>query len=323
MPTPAEPEPFEFRVPGAIHLRSDDVDELCAWAEGDSGPHARVVYGRGPLRFEAAVVRGGAVDLARMRVAKEQCVRGSTPAPCLHVPRVGRNRYLFGRESRDVGPGGAILLPARWEHTRRSEAGAMSALALDDGAWRQALQARQAEPGADDVLHPSRLNLGKPELAGLKASVDALFDAAAEPDLHPARRALLEAEFVDALAGALRHESAWASAPAVAVRRVADLEDWIDAHLGEPLTLGRLCSVAGVGARSLQQAFRARRGMSPMRFVTERRLHRAHDRLCSGDRRESVSEVSVECGFAHLGRFAALYREVYGEAPVQTLRRRR
>jgi transcriptional regulator GlxA family with amidase domain len=78
-----------------------------------------------------------------------------------------------------------------------------------------------------------------------------------------------------------------------------------------------------VGERSLQQAFLARRGMSPMRFVVERRLHRAHARLSGSGRRDSVSAVALECGFGHLGRFGTLYREVYGEPPSQTLRRRR
>jgi AraC-like DNA-binding protein len=316
--------PLTFRVPGALHLRTDDLDELRAWADGDSGPHSRVVQGRGPLGFELAVAPGSAVSLARARALLEQRVRGSTPKVCLHVPERGRYRYAFGRQVHDVGPGEAILLPTRWEHTRRGGAGGtISALALDDEAWQREIRARLPKPAPDDVVHPTRLELASPALRGLKSSIDALFGAATEPDVPPARRALLEAACVEALAGALWRESAWTPVPAVAARRVADLEGWIDAHLEEPLTLGRLCAVAGVGGRSLQQAFLSRRGMSPMRFVVERRLHRAHARLSGSGRRDSVSAVALECGFGHLGRFGTLYREVYGEPPSQTLRRRR
>jgi transcriptional regulator GlxA family with amidase domain len=51
----------------------------------------------------------------------------------------------------------------------------------------------------------------------------------------------------------------------VSAQPLDHLEDWIDAHVGDAITLGRLCDVAQVGERSLQLAFQARRGMSPMR----------------------------------------------------------
>ncbi|MBN8507605.1 MAG: AraC family transcriptional regulator [Burkholderiales bacterium] len=320
----ADSRPSTFRVPGALHLRVDDLDELRVWADADSGPHSLVVQGRGPLGFELTAAPGAAVSVARARASLELRVRGSTPNVCLHVPEVGSYRYAFGRQVHDVGPGAAILLPTRWEHARCGGAtGAFSALALDDAAWQREIRARHPNPGPDDALHPARLELASPALRGLRSSIDALFKAATEPDAPPARRALLEAAFVEALAGALWRQSAWTPVPAVAARRVAELEGWIDAHLEGPLTLGRLCAVAGVGGRSLQQAFLSRRGMSPMRFVVERRLHRAHARLSGSGRRDSVSAVALECGFAHLGRFGTLYREVYGESPSQTLRRGR
>jgi AraC-like DNA-binding protein len=63
--------------------------------------------------------------------------------------------------------------------------------------------------------------------------------------------------------------------------------------------------------------------MSPMRFVTERRLAAAQARLATAGAARDVTEVAAELGFSHLGRFAIAYREVFGESPSQTLRRRR
>jgi len=38
---------------------------------------------------------------------------------------------------------------------------------------------------------------------------------------------------------------------------------------------------------------------------------------------ESVSHAAMDCGFTHLGRFAAAYRDAYGESPSRTLARAR
>jgi transcriptional regulator GlxA family with amidase domain len=81
--------------------------------------------------------------------------------------------------------------------------------------------------------------------------------------------------------------------------------------------------VARIGERSLQLAFQARHGMSPMRFVAERRLAAAHRRLTSADVANDVTSVATSLGFIHLGRFAQAYRAAYGETPSRTLSRGR
>jgi transcriptional regulator GlxA family with amidase domain len=82
--------------------------------------------------------------------------------------------------------------------------------------------------------------------------------------------------------------------------------------------------VAGVGQRALEKVFESRRGMSPLRFVTERRLAAAHRMLIRGAAPdEDVTRVALGLGFGHPGRFAALYRQAYGESPSQSLRRAR
>jgi transcriptional regulator GlxA family with amidase domain len=106
-------------------------------------------------------------------------------------------------------------------------------------------------------------------------------------------------------------------------QRVRNLEDWIEANLTEPITLGMLCRVAGVGARCLQRAFEQRRGVSPMRFVAERRLTATHRALLCAGPGASVTGIALANGFDHVGRFAQLYREVIGELPSRTLARPR
>ena len=99
------------------------------------------------------------------------------------------------------------------------------------------------------------------------------------------------------------------------------VEAWIDAHLATPITLGRLCAVAGVGDRYLESAFRAHRGQTPLQFVMARRLAWVRRSLLESKPGDSVTQFAHDAGFVHLGRFAARYRSAYRESPSATLRR--
>jgi len=62
--------------------------------------------------------------------------------------------------------------------------------------------------------------------------------------------------------------------------------------------------------------------MSPTRYLRLRRMHSVHHTLRSGGPdAASVSEVARRYGFCRLGRFAADYRDLFGELPSATLRR--
>lgn len=90
---------------------------------------------------------------------------------------------------------------------------------------------------------------------------------------------------------------------------------------GYPFTVLDLARAADIGVRALQVAFHRHTGMSPMAYLRDLRLGRAH-----GDLRrarpdtDTVADVAHRWGFSHLGRFAAAYRRRYGVAPSVTLR---
>ena len=81
-----------------------------------------------------------------------------------------------------------------------------------------------------------------------------------------------------------------------------------------------LAEIAGVSVRRLQQAFREHLGTTPFAHLHDLRLDRIHDDLVHG-RGGTVTEVALSWGITHLGRFAAAYRERFGELPSQTLAR--
>lgn len=62
--------------------------------------------------------------------------------------------------------------------------------------------------------------------------------------------------------------------------------------------------------------------MSPISYVRLRALHRVHSILRSSDSRTtSVSQIARRHGLRDLGRFAVIYRSLFGELPSATLRR--
>jgi AraC-like DNA-binding protein len=107
--------------------------------------------------------------------------------------------------------------------------------------------------------------------------------------------------------------------PPRAIRRV------VDAVHDEPeraFTVADLAAIAGMSVRSLQEGFRRHLGCTPMAYLQQERLLRAHETLRLSDPLGiTVATVAHRWGFAHLGRFASAYRTRFGEAPSDTLRR--
>jgi len=103
---------------------------------------------------------------------------------------------------------------------------------------------------------------------------------------------------------------------------VSHAEEYMVAHLGEPLTVPIIAEALGVSVRRLQDAFRQSAGQSPWERLTAHRLDKARRRLLAGGG-TSVTAIALDCGFSHLGRFAQTYQGTFGEAPSATLRRGR
>jgi AraC-like DNA-binding protein len=110
--------------------------------------------------------------------------------------------------------------------------------------------------------------------------------------------------------------------PTAGRRVVRAAVDYIERHLAEDLTLGKIAESAGCSVRSLQDGFRVEFNTTPWAYVRDRRLVRARSQLLDAGpgTATTVAEVAFRWGFGHLGRFAAAYRTRFGETPSQTLR---
>lgn len=92
-------------------------------------------------------------------------------------------------------------------------------------------------------------------------------------------------------------------------------------HLGEPVSIAQLSSIAGVSERSLRNACHEVCGTSPKRYLTRRRMEAVRQALENARPGEStVTRIATDYGFFELGRFAATYSLLFGERPSDTLR---
>jgi AraC-like DNA-binding protein len=95
--------------------------------------------------------------------------------------------------------------------------------------------------------------------------------------------------------------------------------DYIEANLPTALTLADVAAAAGISVRSLQIKFKNEFGRSPVQFIIERRLARAHQDLLSPMAAErSIGAIARAWGFLHMGDFGQRYRRLFGCTPSQT-----
>jgi AraC-like DNA-binding protein len=108
----------------------------------------------------------------------------------------------------------------------------------------------------------------------------------------------------------------------VAPRHVRLVENYIEDHAAEPIGMEDLVQISGVSGRALYDGFRRFRDTSPMAHLRTVRLRRVRDDLLEAPDVATVSEIASRWGFFEFGRFAGHYRQMFGETPSQTMRRR-
>lgn len=91
------------------------------------------------------------------------------------------------------------------------------------------------------------------------------------------------------------------------------------ANAAQPITVSDMAAAAGVSVRALQTNFQRFIHRSPLEFLRELRLQYVHAELLATEHNGSVAKVAEKWGFLNHGRFAALYRRVYGKLPSEDL----
>jgi adenylate cyclase len=88
-------------------------------------------------------------------------------------------------------------------------------------------------------------------------------------------------------------------------------------------TTDELAKVCGVAERTLQKHFRRFVGRTPSQIRRDLCLDQVRRELLRARPETTITATAARFGFNHLARFAAAYRQRYGETPSATLRRRK
>jgi transcriptional regulator of acetoin/glycerol metabolism len=98
--------------------------------------------------------------------------------------------------------------------------------------------------------------------------------------------------------------------PPVALRRV---QEYIESHLAERLSVERLAAVAGLSTFHFARAFKQSQGTTPHDYLLDRRIARAQALL--DETNTSLSQIALVSGFADQSHLARHFRRRVGVAP--------
>ncbi|MGB3485140.1 MAG: helix-turn-helix transcriptional regulator [Mycobacterium sp.] len=98
--------------------------------------------------------------------------------------------------------------------------------------------------------------------------------------------------------------------------------DFIRDNAHRDIGVSDIAAAVYLTPRAVQYMFRRHLATTPIGYLKQVRLARAHNELLAAARNSvTVAATAAKWGFAHTGRFAAAYRLTFGESPHETLRR--
>ncbi|MFO8142833.1 MAG: helix-turn-helix domain-containing protein [Marinobacter sp.] len=94
---------------------------------------------------------------------------------------------------------------------------------------------------------------------------------------------------------------------------ILQLQDWLDAHFHQPVTLRSLAALSGLTERSLIRRFKGATGDTPTGYLQTLRIEAARQHLENS--RVPVEEITRRIGYEDVSSFSRLFRKHTGMAP--------
>lgn len=94
--------------------------------------------------------------------------------------------------------------------------------------------------------------------------------------------------------------------------------DFIDARIGEQITVNMMADVAALSPHHFARAFKRDVGVPPVHYVWKKRVERAQRLLAT--RRMGIAEASAACGFSSQSHFTRAFKANTGTTPAVWMR---
>ena len=134
-------------------------------------------------------------------------------------------------------------------------------------------------------------------------------------------RSLQEAALFELLLAWPNSHQGWMDHPASLPASTRRAREFIHDRVADLPTVADVAAACGISVRALTRGFEKHLGTSPLQYMLELRLQGVRGELSAAVDGASVTDLALNWGFAHLGQFAARYRQRFGESPRDTLRR--
>ena len=105
------------------------------------------------------------------------------------------------------------------------------------------------------------------------------------------------------------------------LRRLLRAKDRMDGAAHEEWPIHRLAQVSAVSEAHFAREFKKAFGLPPHRYLLTRRIERAKTLLRDTDM--PVTEIALQTGWASLGTFGRIFRDITGESPGELRARER
>lgn len=95
--------------------------------------------------------------------------------------------------------------------------------------------------------------------------------------------------------------------------QIARIECFVDEHLGTAFSVTDLAALMHLGTQRFAQRFRLTLGVTPWRYVQQRRATKARELLAQ----EAIplAEIALRLGYSSQSHFATAFKQVVGVAP--------
>jgi AraC family ethanolamine operon transcriptional activator len=303
-------------------LRTRDFDELA-----EAFPRWDLRFrqlGRGPFRGQLQFLELGGIQVFQVATNRMTHIEGWPPARsfgCFPVLAANENAVWGGRrlkagQVRVFDPGQEA------DHVTAAHDYQTVALAVDSALVREAVPVLGGCDLEKYLVGRDAVRKGPAYCRALWADLVGLLNRVqARPDLLAQRGQLIEQECLRrflAMLARSNHDRT-ACQPPNRARLVRRAEDYMQAKLGEPVSVLDLCRELAISERTLHYAFQEARGISPMAYFQAVRLNAVRQELRTAADTETVHEIAQRWGFWHTGEFASAYRRLFGELPSQAL----